>query len=88
MSVLEYFHSQKVLRHARAKIIDTLAPGGYLLVTSTRQHEVVEMACWDRWLLRGSQHIHQFLAQHPLLREQAAESTITHLFTLYRKEGS
>jgi 2-polyprenyl-3-methyl-5-hydroxy-6-metoxy-1,4-benzoquinol methylase len=85
MGVFENFRRPKEHRLIRAKIIELLAPGGYLLVTSVRQHEVIETALWDKMLLRGSQHIREFLACHSLLSELAVTRTSTHLFTLYRK---
>jgi SAM-dependent methyltransferase len=86
MGVLEYFRRPQDLFYARSKITKMLAPGDHLLITSTRRHEVIEGACWDRWLLRGSQHICDFLARHSLLRMEATASTPTQLFTLYRKK--
>jgi len=85
MGVLECFHSPLVLRAARSRIVEMLAPGGHLLVTSTKQNDVTENAWWGRLLPRGSRHLNGFLARHSSLEVRASATTETHLFTLYRK---
>jgi O-antigen/teichoic acid export membrane protein/2-polyprenyl-3-methyl-5-hydroxy-6-metoxy-1,4-benzoquinol methylase len=85
MGVLEVFLAHKDLHVARTKIIDSLAPNGYLLVTSTKQHPVVENAWWGRWLIRGSQHINAFLLASGHLDLCGRHETESHLLTIYRK---
>lgn len=45
MSVLENFGRPSEVRGARAKIVDLIAPAGYLLLSNARQ-KVVEKAWW------------------------------------------
>ena len=87
MGVIETIGSPRRIRLARLRLVSLLAPGGHLLATFTRQSEVTERAPWDRWLLRGSAHLQQFVAAAPELRSIAVEATPTHLFALYRKSA-
>ncbi len=85
MAVLECLRWPPQIRAARAKIVELMAPGGYLLVSSTKQNEVVETAWWGRWLIKGSNHINSFLAEDHRLTVWATTATDTQLFTLYRR---
>jgi 2-polyprenyl-3-methyl-5-hydroxy-6-metoxy-1,4-benzoquinol methylase len=87
MGVLECFTRRREFRSSRREILEMLEPGGYLLVTTTLQHPVVERSRWARWLLRGSEAIHGFLMASGQLTLCRSGSTPTHRFTLYRKSG-
>jgi O-antigen/teichoic acid export membrane protein len=84
MDVLECIRSPLALRHARNTAAEMLLPGGYLIVTTTRQHPVPEAAAWGRWLPVGAR-INDFVARHPGLRVVHAATTSTHALTVYRK---
>lgn len=85
MDVLEYFYSPLALRTARDKIVDTLTPGGYLLVTTSKAHGFIERSRWARWLYCGT-HLLACIAQHPdLITCKVAEMEI-HAQALFRKK--
>ena len=84
MGLLECFSARHEFRVARRRILDLVAPGGYLLVTTTRQHPVVEGASWARWLIRGAEPTHEFLMASGRLSLCRLVRTPTHLFTLYQ----
>lgn len=85
MGVLECFRRPSDLRKAKRKILEMLTPGGYLLVTTTKQHPVIEGAWWARYFVQGSLGINAFLLKHGHLSLCRMSSTETHLFTLYRR---
>lgn len=86
MDVLEYYYSPSALRAARDKIVDMIAPGGYLLVTTSKARDFIESSHWARWLYCGT-HLLSCLAQHPdLIKCQTAELKI-HAQALFRKRG-
>ena len=84
-SVFEYFHRPSAIRAARAKLVDALSPGGYLLVGNSRESEVVESAWWGKPLIRGAQWIDVFMAEHPRLRVVATVADDFYVDTLFRK---
>ncbi len=85
MDVLEYFYDPAALRAARDKIVDTLAPGGYLLITTSRARDFIERSRWARWLYLGT-HLLSCIAQHPdLITCKEAEMEI-HAQALFRKK--
>jgi O-antigen/teichoic acid export membrane protein/SAM-dependent methyltransferase len=66
---LELLQNPLALRRARAKLVEGLRPGGYLLVGCTGDYDSpAAQAWWGRYLLRGGQRINGFIAQHPALR--------------------
>jgi SAM-dependent methyltransferase len=88
MGVLEVFRRPRALRRARRRIIEALAPGGHLLVTTTKQNPLVENARWSAGLVRGSRGIDRFLRASGQLERRAQEESDTHVLTLYRLAGS
>lgn len=86
MGVLEDCYRQRDLQRARAKIVELLAPGGYLLVSSTRR-EVLEDARWARWLVRGARRLNAFVGEHPSLRVVSSCEGKFYLNTLFEKEA-
>ncbi len=88
MAVLECLYWPPRIRAARARIVELMTPGGYLLVSTTKQNDVVETAWWGRWLIQGSHHVNSFLAEDHRLTVCATATTDTHLFTLYRRSRS
>ena len=84
MGLLECFSARSEFLVARRRILDMVAPDGYLLVTTTRQHPVVEGASWARWLIRGAEPTHEFLMASGRLSLCRLVRTPTHLFTLYQ----
>ena len=87
MGVLEVFLRPATMRRARRRIIEMIAPGGHLLVTTTKQSPVVEQARWSRRLVRGSRAIDRFLCDSGELRRCATEESATHVLTVYRRTG-
>jgi 2-polyprenyl-3-methyl-5-hydroxy-6-metoxy-1,4-benzoquinol methylase len=85
MDVLEYYYSPTSLRAARDKVVAMLAPGGYLLVTTSKAHDFIESSWWARWLYCGT-HLLSCLAAHPdLITCKTAEMEI-HAQALFRKK--
>jgi SAM-dependent methyltransferase len=62
---LEYIRNPIAVRRARAKLVDGLRPGGYLLVGTMGGSEVARDSWWGRYILRGGKHLNEFLARHP-----------------------
>lgn len=88
MGVLEVFRRPRALRQARLRILEALAPGGHLLVTTTKQNPVIENALWSAPLVRGSRQVDRFLRASGRLEIRAQEESDTHRLTLYRFGGS
>lgn len=84
MDVLECLNRRSDLLAVGNKLVDLIAPSGYLLVTTTRASDVVENAWWGRWLIRG-RHINAFIAEIKPLIVCATANTDTHAMTLYRR---
>ena len=87
MDVLDTIFRPAALKAAREKLINSLHPGGYLLVGDVRQSEIFEKAWWGRRLSRGGKWVNAFVASDPALRVVATASTESHVFTLMRKES-
>jgi SAM-dependent methyltransferase len=64
---LEYIRNPIYVRRARAKLVDGLRPGGYLLVGTMKVADVFESAWWGRYFLRSGKRINNFFATHPAL---------------------
>lgn len=88
MGVLEVFRRPRALRRVRRRILEASAPGGYLLVSTTKQNPVVEGAPWSAVLVRGSRQVDRFLRASGRLEVRAHEESDTHVLTLYRVIGS
>jgi SAM-dependent methyltransferase len=88
LGVLELFRRPVALRRARRRILESLAPGGQLLVTTTKQNPVVEHAGWSAVLIRGSLQIDRFLRRSGQLQVRAQVESDTHRMTLYRVDSS
>jgi SAM-dependent methyltransferase len=88
LGVLELFRRPRAVRRARRRIIESLAPGGQLLVTTTKQNPVVEHAGWSTVLVRGSLEVDRFLRRSGQLEVRAQAESDTHRMTLYRRAAS
>ncbi len=84
--ILEYFPDAKTLRHVIRKLGRALAPGGYLLLESTRAAQPAEEAFWWPLMPRG-RRINQLVGQHPDLTEVAQDLTPDFAITLFRKRS-
>ena len=62
---LEYVRNPLAMRRVRNKLVNSLRPGGYLLVGTMKMEDIYEEAWWSRFLLRSSTHINRFFARHP-----------------------
>jgi len=69
---LEYLQKPADYRRVRAKLVEALRPGGYLLLGSTVQSEEIEQSWISRWLIRGTQ-INSYVGRHPALTLLACE---------------
>lgn len=83
MGFIEIFRRPDRARRARQVVLDALAPGGQLLVSTVRQHPVVEEAAWASLLPRGARGIDRFLRAGGHLRLRRELETETHLFSIY-----
>jgi SAM-dependent methyltransferase len=86
MGVIECFILRREFIVARDKIVQMLEPGGMLLTTTTRQHEIFDTAWWTKWWPRGTRRIAEFLAQDPKLLMVNTLETTTHQFAIYRRK--
>lgn len=88
MDVLECIHRPRVLRSVRDKVVESLAPGGCLLVTNSTVNDELEKAGWARLFNRGGRRINDFVAQHPQLQVLQHAEENRHVLTSFRKSGS
>jgi hypothetical protein len=65
---LEYIRNPIYVRRARAKLVNGLRPGGYLLVGTMKVADIYEDAWWGRYFLRSGKRINAFFAAHPALK--------------------
>lgn len=65
---LEYIRNPLYVRRARAKLVNSLRPGGYLLVGTMKVAEIYEDAWWGKFLLRSGKRINNFFAEHLALK--------------------
>lgn len=84
MDVLEYYYDPSALRIARDKIVDMLAPGGYLLITTSKARDFIEKSFWARRLYCGT-HLLSCIAQHPDLITCKTAAMEIHAQALFRK---
>lgn len=85
IAVVEYFRSMREFRNARDKIVEMLAPGSQLLLTTTLQTDAFDRAWWGRWLPRGGQKIEEYFARDSSLEITNVVLSKTHRFTLFRR---
>lgn len=88
MDVLECIHRRGVVRAARDKVVELVAPDGYLLVTNSALNETLEKAWWAGFFLRGGRRINDFVARHPDLRVIQDVDEHGHAITLLRKQAA
>jgi SAM-dependent methyltransferase len=62
---LEYIRNPLHIWRIRARLVNSLRPGGYLLIGTMKVAEIYEDAWWGRFLLRSGKHINNFFARHP-----------------------
>lgn len=65
---LEYIRNPLHIRRARAKLVDGLRPGGYLLIGTMKTADIYEYSWWGRFFLRSGKRINSFFAAHPELK--------------------
>lgn len=86
MDVLDYLLRPADLRRASSRIRRMLLPGGYLLVSTTKQSDVFETAWWRRWIRRGRM-INESLGSLAGLRALQNQTTEAHSIALYVRTG-
>jgi len=84
MDVLDYLLRPRDLRRANSRILRMLVPGGYLLVSTTKQSDVYETAWWRRRIPRGRM-INEWVASAVGLQPVETRSTEGHTLTLYMR---
>jgi 2-polyprenyl-3-methyl-5-hydroxy-6-metoxy-1,4-benzoquinol methylase len=87
MSVLEEIMRPADTRQAARRVRSMVAPGGSLIVTTTKQAEIVETSQWTRILPRGSRGIDRLLLATGSLERRAQEESDTHVLTLYQRHA-
>jgi SAM-dependent methyltransferase len=81
---LEYIRNPIMVRKARTKLVNSLRPGGYLLVGAMKVAEIYENAWWGRYFLRSGRRINNFFARHPKLEViRAAEFFLGNDYVAY-----
>jgi 2-polyprenyl-3-methyl-5-hydroxy-6-metoxy-1,4-benzoquinol methylase len=65
---LEYIRNPFYIRGARTKLVNSLNPGGYLLVGTMKVADIYEDAWWGKFFLRSGKRINNFLAEHPAVK--------------------
>jgi 2-polyprenyl-3-methyl-5-hydroxy-6-metoxy-1,4-benzoquinol methylase len=84
MDMIEYLSHPLDLRRARAKIMDCLKPGGYLLIT-VRYSAGYEDFWWSKLLLAGGKHIVGLFERSANIRILSKAVTPHHYIALYQK---
>jgi SAM-dependent methyltransferase len=87
MDVLGSLGGRRDIRRARDKLVNALAPGGYLLYGDCfgdRYRRRIEESWWARPLLRGPRNVLRLVAAHSALIEVARRETSMHLLVLFR----
>jgi SAM-dependent methyltransferase len=87
MDVLESFCRPGLVRGARARLVDALAPGGYLLLGNSRQGALFETTWWGRALIRGGLWIDRYVGAHPALERVAGGTGSFYVNSLFRRRG-
>ena len=65
---LEYIRNPLYIRRARTKLVNSLRPGGYLLIGTMKTADIYENAWWGRYFLRSGKRINNFFANHPAMK--------------------
>lgn len=65
---LEYIRNPFYIRRARTKLVNSLRPGGYLLLGTMKVAQIYEDAVWSRFFLRSGNRINSFFAEHPAMK--------------------
>ena len=87
MDVLGSLGGRRDIRRARDKLVNALAPGGYLLYGDCfgdQYRRRIEESWWARPLLRGPRNVLRLVAAHSALIEVARRETSMHLLVLFR----
>jgi SAM-dependent methyltransferase len=64
---LEYIRNPFYIHRARSKLVNSLKPGGYLLIGTMKTTRIFEDAWWGRYVLRSGKNINNFFARHKAL---------------------
>jgi len=73
---LEYVRNPLHIRHARTELVNSLLPGGYLLIGTMKVADIYEYSWWGRFLLRSGKRINNWFAAHPALKVIRTEEFI------------
>jgi 2-polyprenyl-3-methyl-5-hydroxy-6-metoxy-1,4-benzoquinol methylase len=65
---LEYVRNPLYIRRAREKFVNSLRPGGHLLIGTMKVSDIYEDSWWGRFFLRSGKRINDFFAAHPALK--------------------
>ena len=61
---LEYIRNPLYIRRARETLVNSLRPGGFLLIGTMKVADIYEDAWWGKYLLRSGKRINNFFAEH------------------------
>lgn len=70
---LEYIRNPFYIRRAREKLVNSLRPGGFLLIGTMKVADIYEDAWWGKYLLRSGKRINNFFAGHHAMTLSRAE---------------
>ena len=65
---MEYIRNPLYVRRARTRLVNSLNPGGYLLIGSMKVADIYEDAWWGKFLLRSGKRINNFFVKHPAVK--------------------
>lgn len=65
---LEYIRNPIYIRRAREKLVNSLRPGGFLLLGTMKVADIYEDAWWGKFFLRSGRRINNFFAAHHALK--------------------
>ena len=84
MDVLEVYLRPADVCYGRDKLVNSLRPGGFLLLGNSRQNPIFETAWWAKWMVRGGKRIAECFAEHPRLELLASETKGIYVNALFR----
>jgi hypothetical protein len=85
MDVLSSIYRPWTLRSVVDRLVESIEPGGYLLVGDVRLNDVWEHAWWSRYLRRGAKWIIATCVDHPQLELVDVVTLDSHILALLRR---
>ena len=88
MGLLTSLYRPRDVKRVAGKLVDAIAPSGFLLYSDVRQSRVFEDAWWGPIALRGGEQIRRYLSRRSDLETVSVADTDSHVFALFRKRGT